>query len=182
MTGSLVVKLLTTALALAVVFATPDQARGQDAPTAVAELMDTRGARIGTVQLTQSPFYGVILKIEARGLEPGVLGIHIHETGRCETPGFESAGGHFNPAGRDHGILHQHGMHAGDLLNLHVPASGHVVTERMAPLVTLLPGAPNSLLDGDGTAIVIHAGADDYLSQPTGDAGGRVACGVIRQR
>jgi superoxide dismutase, Cu-Zn family len=181
MTGPLDVKLLTAVLSLAVLLVPPDEARGQDAPTAVAELMDSRGTRIGTVELTQTPFHGVILHIEARGLEPGVRGIHIHETGRCDAPDFGSAGGHYNPAGRDHGILHPHGMHAGDLLNLHVPASGYVVAERMAPLVTLRPGAPNSLLGGDGTAIVIHAGSDDYLSQPTGDAGGRVACGVIRQ-
>lgn len=181
MTGPFVVKLLTATLVLALVLVLPDEARGQDAPTAIAKLIDSRGTRIGTVTLTQTPFHGVILHIEARGLEPGVRGIHIHETGRCETPGFESAGGHYNPAGRAHGALQEHGMHAGDLLNLHVPASGYVVTERLAPLVTLRPGAPNSLLGGDGTAIVIHAGADDYLSQPTGDAGGRLACGVIRQ-
>jgi superoxide dismutase, Cu-Zn family len=149
-------------------------------PTARAELMDRDGNRTGEVTLTQTHHHGVLLRIEAWGLEPGVHAIHIHETGRCDPPGFESAGGHFNPTAAGHGALHPQGMHVGDLLNLHVPADGRVVTERHAPRATLERGAATSLLDGDGTAIVIHVSADDYISQPTGDAGGRVACGVIR--
>jgi superoxide dismutase, Cu-Zn family len=149
--------------------------------TATAELIDRDGNRTGEVRLTQTPGHGVLLRIEASGLEPGTVAIHIHETGRCDAPTFESAGGHFNPVGVAHGALHPDGMHAGDLLNLHIPESGRIETERHARLVTLDSGWLTSLLDGDGAAVVIHAGADDYMSQPTGDAGGRVACGVIRR-
>jgi superoxide dismutase, Cu-Zn family len=148
--------------------------------TARAELVDRDGMRTGHVVVTQTPHHGVLLRIEAWGLEPGVRAIHIHQTGRCDPPAFESAGGHFNPTGAGHGALHPTGMHAGDMLNLHVPADGRVVTERHAPGVTLASGETGSLLDGDGTAVVIHVSADDYRSQPTGDAGARVACGVIR--
>lgn len=154
----------------------------QEALTARAALLDGDGNPVGVVTLTETPFHGVLLRIEAWGLEPGARAIHIHETGSCEPPEFTSAGGHFNPAGRAHGLLHEHGFHAGDLLNLHVPASGRVAVEQYAPHVTLRSGTLNSLLDGDGTAVVIHAAGDDYLSQPTGDAGDRVACGVIRMQ
>jgi superoxide dismutase, Cu-Zn family len=153
----------------------------QDALTAEAELIDRNGNRTGVVTLMQTPFHGVLLRIEAWGLEPGSRAIHIHETGRCDPPEFTSAGGHFNPGDRAHGVLHADGLHAGDLLNLQVPESGRVETERHAPHVTLEAGAPNSLVGGDGTAVVIHVSGDDYISQPTGDAGDRVACGVIRR-
>jgi superoxide dismutase, Cu-Zn family len=168
------------ATATALLLATAAGVHAQAAPTARAQLIDREGNRTGDVRLTQTPGQGVLLQIEAWGLEPGVAAIHIHETGRCEPPDFESAGGHFNPHERAHGILHREGMHAGDLLNLQVTEGGRVVTERVAPRVTLREGKPGSLLGGDGTAIVIHVGADDYVSQPTGDAGGRAACGVIR--
>jgi superoxide dismutase, Cu-Zn family len=152
----------------------------QEGPTARAELFDRDGNRIGEVRLTETPAHGVLLHIEARGLEPGTRAIHIHETGRCETPTFESAGGHFNPGEDAHGLLHEDGAHAGDLLNLHIAADGTVEAERHAPHVTLRTGQPHSLVDGDGTAVVIHVAGDDYVSQPTGAAGDRVACGVIR--
>jgi superoxide dismutase, Cu-Zn family len=152
----------------------------QDAVTARADLVDRAGNPAGHVELIETPAQGVLLRIDARGLQPGSRAIHIHETGRCDPPGFTSAGGHFNPASRAHGVLHPEGMHAGDLLNLEVEADGRAVTERLARGVTLRPGAPNSLVDGDGTAIVIHVSLDDYVSQPTGDAGDRAACGVIR--
>lgn len=169
------------AAAAALLLGTTGGAVAQATATATAELMDREGNRTGEVRLTQTPGQGVLLRIEAWGLEPGTVAIHIHEAGRCTAPTFESAGGHFNPVGVAHGALHADGMHAGDLLNLHIPESGRIETERHARLVTLDPGFLTSLLDGNGTAVIIHAGADDYLSQPTGDAGGRVACGVIRR-
>ncbi|MDX1675125.1 MAG: superoxide dismutase family protein, partial [Longimicrobiales bacterium] len=105
-------------------------------------------------------------------------GFHIHETGSCVAPDFDSAGGHYAPRGHAHGVLHERGYHGGDLLNLHVPETGAVTTERLATDVTLRGDAP--LLDEDGSALVIHANADDYVSQPSGGGGPKVACGVIR--
>jgi len=103
--------------------------------------------------------------------------IHFHETGKCEPP-FESAGGHFNPGKKAHGVLDLGGSHAGDLPNVVVPAGGKLEFELFVPGLTLAAG-PSSVLDADGTALVIHAKADDYRTQPAGDSGDRIACGVI---
>lgn len=148
--------------------------------TASAVLVNPSGDRVGTVELVQTPNSGVLIRLDVRGLEPGTHGFHIHETGQCTTPDFTSAGGHYAPRGRSHGVRHPHGAHAGDLLNIHVPESGRLQTERLAFHATLVPGTAGFLLDDDGSAVVIHGGADDYTSQPSGDAGPRVACGVIR--
>jgi superoxide dismutase, Cu-Zn family len=145
-----------------------------------ATLMDTNGNAIGTAELIQTPTDVVLVRLDVRGLEPGTHAFHIHETGLCTPPDFTSAGGHYAPHGRSHGVLHPDGEHGGDMLNIQVPESGHVQTERVARYVTLRPGAAGYLLDADGSALVIHSGADDYESQPSGDAGSRVACGVIR--
>jgi Cu-Zn family superoxide dismutase len=98
--------------------------------------------------------------------------------GRCEPP-FTTAGGHFNPGGRKHGFSNPDGMHAGDLPNLRVGKDGTAEAELLTAQVTLSPG-PTSLLDADGSAIVLHAGPDDYVSDPAGNAGDRIACGVIK--
>lgn len=156
-----------------------------DNPTATdraasATLIDANGAEVGTAELVQTPANGVLIRLEARGLEHGEHAFHIHETGLCTTPEFTSAGGHFAPRDHGHGMLHERGMHGGDMPNLHVPADGSVQAHRLAEHVSLVPGQPGFLLDSDGSALVIHAGADDYRSQPSGAAGARVACGVIR--
>lgn len=152
----------------------------QDTLQATAELVDSAGNRVGEVTLREAPGNGVILDIRVRGLSEGVHAVHIHETGRCEPPSFDSAGGHYAPQGSQHGFLHAGGAHGGDLPNLHVPASGELVTERLAAGVTLKEGEPNSLFDADGSAIVIHAAADDYETQPSGDSGDPIICGVVR--
>ncbi|MEJ2503744.1 MAG: superoxide dismutase family protein [Gemmatimonadota bacterium] len=171
-----------TALALAAALIPLSAATaGAQQRTATAEMMDPNGNVIGTVELTETPNYGVLLRVQMEGLEPGAHALHIHETGRCEAPSFDSAGGHYAPRGRMHGILHPHGKHAGDLANLHVPAGGAVSTERLAHRVTLVPDATGTLFDDDGSAIVVHATADDYESQPAGGGGPKVACGVIRR-
>lgn len=171
-------RIATAAAAAVLFFATTLPA--QTIRTATAELIDTTGARIGTVELQETPSYGVWLQVDVEGLSPGVHGFHIHETGTCNPPSFDGAGGHYAPRGNAHGMLHPHGKHAGDLLNLHVPASGRVETERLAQNVTLVQGAHATLLDQDGSALVIHATDDDYHSQPSGGGGTKVACGVIR--
>lgn len=147
--------------------------------TATAVLEDAAGNRIGEVALRETAGHGVLLDVRLTGMQPGPFAIHIHETGTCEPPSFSSAGGHFAPHGRAHGVLHPDGMHGGDLLNLHVPAGGDLRTERLAPHVTLREGEPHSLFDDDGSAIVVHAGTDDYRSQPSGAAGARALCGVV---
>lgn len=153
---------------------------GTGEQVARASLIDTNGQAIGTAELIQTPTNLVLIRLDIRGLEPGTHAFHIHETGECTAPEFTSAGGHFDPHGRSHGFLHVEGEHGGDMLNIQVPQNGHLQTERVARHVTLESGAPGYLLDRDGSALVIHAGADDYESQPAGDAGSRVACGVIR--
>lgn len=150
------------------------------AKTASAVLVNPDGDRIGTAELIETPNYGVLIRVDVGPLEPGAHGFHIHETGQCTLPDFSSAGGHYGPRGRSHGIMHPHGKHAGDLANLFVPESGRVIAERLAQDVTLVEGATGTLFDEDGSALVIHAEEDDYRSQPSGAAGPRVACGVIR--
>jgi Cu-Zn family superoxide dismutase len=148
------------------------------AELANAQLKDASGKAVGDIDLVQTPS-GVLLKIAIKGLQPGERAFHIHAVGKCEPP-FESAGGHFNPRQHKHGMLSGAG-HAGDMPNLHVPQSGELSVEVMNTAVTLEKGKPNSLFDNDGSSIVIHAKADDYKSDPAGNAGDRVACGVIQE-
>ncbi|MFD1037012.1 superoxide dismutase family protein [Virgibacillus byunsanensis] len=141
-------------------------------------LVDNTEEEIGMATLTQKP-NGVNIRLEASNLPPGIHGFHIHEKGICEAPSFESAGEHFNPTNAKHGFDHPEGPHAGDLPNIDVAEDGTVMVEVLADMVTLEEGKDNSLLKEDGTALMIHAKADDYKSQPSGDAGDRIACGVI---
>lgn len=147
------------------------------AQTAKAPLKDGTGKDVGTVNLVQTP-HGVLLKMSLKGIAPGEHAFHIHAVGKCEAP-FTSAGGHFNPGSKKHGMSAADGAHAGDMPNLHVPADGGLVIEVANPAITLAKGQPNSVFDADGSAVIIHAGADDYKTDPTGNAGDRIACGVI---
>lgn len=151
-------------------------AQGQ---TARAALKDQAGKDVGTVQLVETP-HGVLLKLALKDAVPGEHAFHVHAVGKCEAP-FASAGGHFNPAGKKHGLAVAEGAHAGDMPNLHIPASGSLMVEILNGMVTLAKGKPNSLFDADGSSIIIHAGADDYKSDPTGNAGDRIACAVITE-
>jgi len=144
---------------------------------AQAEVRDAQGSSLGVVELRSADF-GVILSGILTGLSPGEHGFHIHETGSCEPPTFESAGSHFEPAGRQHGFHNPEGPHAGDLRNLVVSEDGSALVDTADSLVTLRDGA-NALLDGDGAALVVHPNPDDYRTQPSGGSGEPIACGVI---
>lgn len=154
-------------------------AAAQDGGAATASLMDPDGNPAGQVQLMAIP-NGVHITAELENLPAGTHALHIHETGDCQAPDFESAGGHFNPTGASHGWLSPGGPHAGDLPNIHVPDSGSLTVEHFNIMVTMDEGE-NTVFDQDGSAIVIHEGADDYQTDPAGDAGSRIACGVIER-
>ena len=156
-----------------------DTGAAADTPTAAADLKDANGETVGTVRLAEVGG-GVRVIAETRGMTPGEHGFHIHETGACEPPDFKSAGSHFNPGERQHGLLNPEGPHAGDLSNLAVDAEGRGRLSEITDRVTLSPG-PTSLLDADGSAIVVHAGRDDQQSQPSGESGDPIACGVVER-
>lgn len=149
-----------------------------DAQTARADLKNADGTTVGQATLERKGD-GVRIMATFTALPPGTRALHIHEVGKCEPP-FESAGGHFNPTGKQHGKDNPQGPHAGDLPNIEVPPNGRVKVEAIARGVSLDAGK-NGLFDADGSALVVHEGADDYRSDPAGNAGKRIACGVIRR-
>lgn len=148
-----------------------------DAPEAAAEIRDAHGDAVAAAVLTQLDA-GVGVAIRGQSLPPGEHGFHVHETGRCDPPGFQSAGGHFNPAGRQHGTLNPQGAHAGDMPNLRVRDDGTVDTTLVITGLAITGGDRAVLREG-GTALVIHALPDDYRTDPSGNSGDRIACGVV---
>lgn len=149
--------------------------------TGHASLADGAGAPAGSATFRQGPT-GVLIRIEASGLTPGWHGLHLHGVGRCEGPGFQSAGSHVQHTddAAPHGLLNADGNDAGDLPNLYVGSDGRGFAEVFTTTASLVPGGPGEyLLDADGSAILIHAAPDDHTSQPIGGSGDRVVCGVI---
>lgn len=147
---------------------------------ATATIKNASGTVVGTATLEETAA-GVLVTVEGKNLSPGLHGTHIHAVGKCEAPEFASAGGHFNPANKKHGVFYNpDGPHAGDLPNLNVlpNGTGHltVLNDRMT-----LKAGQNGLFDADGSAIIIHADKDDFKTDPTGNSGGRMACGVIER-
>jgi Cu-Zn family superoxide dismutase len=122
---------------------------------------------------------GVLLQAAFEGLPAGVHAFHVHAVGKCEPP-FETAQGHFNPTGKQHGYLNPNGHHAGDMPDIHVPDSGKLSVEVFLPNVTI-DKSEQRLLDDDGATLMIHAGPDDYKTDPAGNAGDRIACGAIER-
>lgn len=157
---------------------------GMHLPVAAATvaLVNTSGAPVGTAALSQEADGLVHVEVSVASLPPGSHGIHFHEAGRCEgATSFDTAGAHFNPLSREHGLARPGGPHAGDAPNLVVRADGTATFSFTTDRVTLTPGA-TSLLDTNGSSIVIHAAADDQVSQPSGNSGARIACGVVHSR
>lgn len=161
--------ILAAATALAACSTVVEPAGG--APMAI---VNASGQSIGSVRAWQTAG-GVSFHIEASGLTHGVHGVHVHAVGRCDPPDFASAGAHWNPAEKKHGINNPAGPHAGDMPNVEVAANGV-----LSATLTLAGASMASLLDADGAALVIHAAADDYVTDPSGNSGARIACAVIQ--
>ena len=152
------------------------------------EIKNASGQSVGTVQVRQLA-HGSLFIVDLRNLPPGPHGFHIHERGVCEPPSFQSAGGHYNPLNAEHGFDSPKGYHAGDLPNVHVTQQGTAMAEFHSTLVSLAGGqgaepagsaGPFTLLDQDGSAVMIHAEADDYRAATPDSTGDRIACGVIK--
>jgi Cu-Zn family superoxide dismutase len=148
-------------------------------PIASASLFDTSGARVGLATFSESGGKEE-MGISVSGLSPGQHGMHIHETGACTPPKFESAGSHFNPASKRHGMLNPDGPHAGDLPNLNVEADGSADTTFTMPASLPVQGS-ESMIGSQKRALVIHADPDDQKTDPSGSSGTRVVCGVIER-
>jgi len=141
------------------------------------ELHDGQGNSVGTAELS-STAQGVKINLNLKNLSPGEHAIHVHSVAKCEGPAFTTAGGHLNPDMKHHGLMNPEGPHAGDMPNFTVSADGTAKTTVVAPGVTM-GDDPHSVFTGGGTALVVHAMADDMKSDPAGNSGARVACGVI---
>jgi Cu-Zn family superoxide dismutase len=149
-------------------------------PVLRADLRDAEG-RIRARATAETSGDSLRVRVEAVGMSPGAYGAHLHTTGRCDPPGFTSAGPHWNPTGQMHGKDNPKGMHKGDLPNLMVGTDGRGSFEYTIPNADFVgTDRGNWLLDGDGASVVIHAKADDYRTDPSGNSGDRIACGVLR--
>jgi superoxide dismutase, Cu-Zn family len=165
---------LLLGLAIVLGVGLPDVAHGQ---AARAQLKDAKGKVVGSATLGEASD-GVRITVQVSGFKPGEHGFHIHTVGKCEPPEFASAGAHFNPYGKKHGLDNPSGPHAGDFPNLKVEADGTGSLSTTDMLATLKEG-PNSLFQPGGTSLIVHADPDDEKTDPTGNSGARVACGVI---
>jgi Cu-Zn family superoxide dismutase len=141
------------------------------------DLKDAKGNSVGMAMISPARGGGVSIDLDVKGLTPGEHALHFHAVPKCEAP-FASAGGHFNPANRKHGMQNPEGPHAGDMNNFTVEANGTAKTTIVNPKVTM-GSEPNSIYANGGTALMIHAAADDMKTDPAGNAGDRIACGAI---
>jgi len=146
-------------------------------PQAMADLKNASGEVVAKAGFWEEG-EGVRLFVQAQKLPPGKHGIHLHSIGKCDPPDFASAGGHFNPLEKKHGLANPAGAHAGDLPNLDIGADGTGTLHFYTKLATLGSG-PTSLLPPGGTSVVIHSGPDDQSTDPAGNSGARIACGAI---
>lgn len=157
----------------------PAEPASESAVSVTVDLINSKGLSIGKALLKQEKD-GVRVQVDAASIPEGQHGLHFHENGKCAAPDFQTAGAHLNPDMKKHGLNNPQGAHNGDLPNLTAGADGKVKAEVVAKNVTLEKGKPNSLLKAGGTALVIHEKADDYVTDPSGNSGARIACGVIQ--
>ncbi len=154
--------------------------RTRDAPPKLiitSEVIGASGDPLGMATLSQEAD-GTRVHLEMRGLPPGQYGVHLHAVGKCDAPGFTTAGGHFNPGMKQHGRMNPAGEHAGDLPNIVFGDDSKGVLDAVQPGLRLVDG-PMPLVDADGASIMVHAGPDDYKTDPSGNSGARIACGVL---
>ena len=142
------------------------------------DLKDAQGNSVGTAALKAIKAGGVSIKLDVKNLSPGTHAIHFHQVAKCEAPGFTTAGSHFNPTAKSHGLHNPNGPHAGDMMNFDVDQKGKAKVTLTDDRVDLGSG-PSSLYSNGGTALVIHEKADDHTTDPSGNSGARIACGVI---
>ena len=169
--------LMIAVLAIAAVVATAVSAQGNGAQHTSAVLVDPSGNVVGNAKFTEDATGILHVNVHVRGISAGLHGIHLHAVGSC-TPTFAAAGGHHNPLNHQHGLNNPQGAHAGDLPNLVVNRAGVGRLVGVSDRATLAPG-PTTLFDANGSAVIIHASEDDQLTDPTGNSGARIACGVI---
>ncbi len=164
-------------LLITAIVATAALAQDNGARHASAALLDPAGNVVGEVKFTEDAAGKLHVNVKVEGISPGLHGIHLHAVGSC-SPTFAAAGGHHNPLARQHGLDNPSGAHSGDLPNLTVNGAGRGHLDAVSDRATLSPG-PVTLFDADGSSVIIHAAEDDQVTDPTGNSGARIACGVI---
>lgn len=149
-----------------------------DAEIKPMSFKDSKGKLVGEAKLDEEAG-GVKISLDLKGLKPGTYAMHIHEVGKCDAPKFDSAGPHFNPTHKQHGVHNPKGFHAGDLPNLTIPAGGNLKQKVSVKNVNLKAGTTNTLMTPEGTSLVIHAKPDDDKTDPSGNSGDRLYCAVL---
>jgi Cu-Zn family superoxide dismutase len=166
---------------LSYVYAQPGQEQKNKPPhdSVTVELKDAKGESVGNAVITGTGNEGVRIKLNLKNLPPGQHAIHFHEMAKCEGPKFETAGAHFNSDQKKHGLKNPQGAHVGDMANFNVSKNGTAMSTITNKHVRFGNEGSNSLFAGNGTALVVHAKADDQMTDPSGNSGDRIACGVV---